>query len=167
MITKSRLVELLEYQPETGLFFWKKSMKGPARKGSKAGWSRKDGYVVIKIDGEKEYAHRLAWIYVNGSVDELLSIDHIDNNPANNAIANLRIGDTQQNNMNRSRSSKNSSGVMGVFWAKHANKWAAQIRHNRVTRHVGYFADINDAVKARRSVESELGFHKNHGRNVQ
>lgn len=166
MISQSRIAELLDYQPETGLFFWKRSMKGPARKGCKAGWSRKDGYVVIKIDGEKEYAHRLAWIYVNGSIGKELAIDHIDNNPANNAISNLRIGDKQQNNMNRSRSSKNASGVMGVFWAKQANKWAAQIRHNRKSKHIGYFDTIEQAKQARIEEEAKLGFHINHGRNV-
>lgn len=166
MITRSRLQELLDYDQETGLFFWKRGMKGPARKGSKAGWSRNDGYVVIKIDGKKEYAHRIAWVFAHGSIDESLSIDHIDNNPANNAIVNLRVVDKQQNNMNRSRSPKNESGVMGVFWAKHANKWAAQIRHNRKSIHIGYFDSIEQARQARIKEETRLGFHINHGRNV-
>ena len=166
MITQDRLKELLTYDPESGILLWNKNMKGPARAGSPAGYRRNDGYVEIKIDGQKQYAHRLAWIYLHGEIDGY-EIDHIDHDPSNNRASNLRSVASQGNNMNRSIGMRNYSGVMGVFWAKHANKWAAQIRHDRKTKHLGYFSSIEQAKIAREAAEKGLGFHENHGRKMQ
>lgn len=89
--------------------------KGPARKKEAVGWSRNDGYVVIKIDGKKEYAHRIAWVFAHGSIDESLSIDHIDNNPANNAIGTCALLISNKINMNRSKKPKERIRSNGRF----------------------------------------------------
>jgi hypothetical protein len=162
MITKERLSELLDYDKSSGVFTWKKNMRGPARKGDVAGFVRKDGYVSMKIDGKKTYAHRMTWLYMFG-IEPNCEIDHIDHDPSNNRIENLRLVSSQGNRMNASRGSKNKSGVVGVQWSINANKWCAQIRHNKKTRHIGYFLSIKDAAIARKQAEQELGFHPNHG----
>lgn len=87
MLTVERLRELLDYDPETGVFRWKEPRR-KCRVGEVAGSLRKDGYVKIQVDGRFYQAHRLAWLCVYGVWPS--AIDHIDGNRANNAIANLR-----------------------------------------------------------------------------
>lgn len=43
----------------------------------------------------------------------------------------------------------NKSGVRGVSWAKHANKWTARGYRNGKAIHLGYFDTLEDAAKAR------------------
>ncbi len=76
-------------------------------------------------------------------------VDHIDNNKENNTLINLRYATAQQNNQNRSISSKNTSGTKGVNWNKKAMKWRAQICINGKLIHLGSFLNKEDAVNIR------------------
>ena len=59
-----RAKELLDYNPEDGLFRWKvKCQKREA--GYIAGHYSKEGYVIIGLNKKVIKAHRLAWIFVN------------------------------------------------------------------------------------------------------
>ena len=51
MLTQSRLKELYNYDPKTGLFYRKVSIRGFA-KGSKVGYTGKRGYCEIGVDGK-------------------------------------------------------------------------------------------------------------------
>lgn len=163
-LTREKLTALLRYEPATGRFFWCCNRKGrAARVGAPAGCRRRDGYIQIVIDGRRYYGHRLAWRFEVGPIPDGMEIDHIDHDPSNNRICNLRLVTKSGNRKNRSMDSRNKSGVNGVFWAPHAHAWAAQIRSERKTRHIGYFKSIDEAAQARRQAEVRLGFHKNHG----
>lgn len=161
----ARIRELLAYSPGDGAFFWLKNRKGnPApRAGDVAGGTRADGYRYIGIDGKRHYAHRLAWLLVYGPIPSGMEIDHIDHNPSNNKISNLRLVTKSANRQNRAKDRRNKSGVTGVFWASHAKAWCAQIRHNRRTKNLGYFKSLMEATAARKAAEAILGFHANHG----
>lgn len=50
--------------------------------------------------------HRAVWEYHNGPIPERLVIDHIDRNPDNNQIENLRLVTQSENNLNISPESK-------------------------------------------------------------
>jgi hypothetical protein len=159
-----RIRQRLSYEPETGEFTWLCNLKGSAaRVGARAGCKRSDGYCSVVIDGRRIYSHRLAWMFEVGEIPDGMEIDHIDHNPSNNRISNLRLVTKTGNRKNRSRDSRNKSGVNGVHWAPHANAWSAQIRSNRKTTHIGYFKNLDEAKTARLSAEAELGFHQNHG----
>lgn len=160
-----RIRELLAYGPSDGAFYWLKNRKGnPApRAGDVAGGTRPDGYRYIGIDGRRYYAHRVAWLLVYGPIPGGMEIDHIDHNPSNNRISNLRLVTKSANRKNRARDRRNKSGANGVYWAKHAKAWCAQIRHNRHTKNLGYFKNIDEAIAARKAAEVALGFHINHG----
>lgn len=159
-----RVRQMIAYDAESGSFTWICSRKGrSARPGAPAGCMRGDGYVRIVIDGQFHYAHRLAWQFEFGPIPEDMEIDHIDHNPANNKISNLRLVTKSGNRKNRSRDSRNSSGINGVYWASHAKAWCAQIRSERETIHIGYFKNLADAAQARKQAEADLGFHSNHG----
>lgn len=159
-----RVLQLVSYDPERGSFTWICNRKGrSARVGAAAGVRRGDGYVHVTLDGRRHYAHRLAWALTRGPIPDGMEIDHIDHNPANNRIDNLRLVTKSGNRKNRSADRRNKSGVTGVHWAPHANAWAAQIRSEHKTSHLGYFKNLQDAARARKRAEAALGFHRNHG----
>ena len=58
----------------------------------------------------------------------------------------------------------NSSGITGVSWAKKDNKWRACIGHQGKVVLLGYFTDMDSAVKARKQAEMKYGYHENHGK---
>lgn len=79
---------------------WKVTV-GRARKGSDAGSLDSYGYYIVKIQGIKYRNHRLVWAMVNGCIQEGMTIDHIDRDPSNNKISNLRLADQHLQLMNR------------------------------------------------------------------
>ena len=62
MLTQKRLKELLNYDPETGVFVWIKTQSNIRMAGAAAGCIDKtSGYMYIGIDRSHYPAHRLAW----------------------------------------------------------------------------------------------------------
>ena len=99
------LNELLTVDPSspTGLT-WKVNRGGTAKAGTRAG-SRKSSmagspFWQVKVDGFLFQNHRLIWKMVNGKDPDQV-IDHIDNNPLNNNISNLRDVTQRENLLNR------------------------------------------------------------------
>ena len=79
---------------------------------------------------------------------EFEQVDHIDGNGLNNCRSNLRAATKQENGCNRNKQKNNTSGRKGVGWNKQHQKWQAQIQVNGKQIHLGYFDDIEDAVRA-------------------
>lgn len=146
-VTQERLIALLRYNPETGLFAWLVSRGRTAKAGGVAGGLDKEGYHVIKIDGREYKAHRLAWLYVHGAWPSA-EIDHVNRDRADNRWSNLREATETQNSANRSMSSRNTSGVKGACWNKARGKWMGYIMSNGSRRHLGYFTNLEDASAA-------------------
>jgi hypothetical protein len=76
-------------------------------------------------------------------------VDHIDNDRSNNNISNLRWATSIENNRNAIVRKDNKSGVKGVHFDKHANKYKSQITIDGIKIHLGYFTKIEDAKQAR------------------
>ena len=57
--------------------------------------------------------------------------------------------------MNKKIAKNNSSGVTGVGWNKEQQKWTAKIGVNRKRIFLGYYANFDDAVKARKEAEEK------------
>lgn len=155
-LTQERLKELLNYDSKTGIFTRKSSGKG-IRKNSVAGSKRPDGYVITSIKGKMCFAHRLAWLYVYGYMPEH-EIDHINRITDDNRIENLREVSHQCNMRNTGNRKDNTSGVKGIVWAKHANKWHVQIKVNRKNKHLGIYTDFDEAVCVRLAAEQCVGW---------
>ena len=69
----------------------------------------------------------LVWLYYYGEWP-INQIDHIDCNPANNKITNLREATPVENSMNkRSPRKDNKSGFLGVNYNKDRNRFEAYI----------------------------------------
>jgi hypothetical protein len=75
-------------------------------------------------------------------------VDHKDGDPLNNQRNNLRLCTHQQNGMNRSKTSNNTSRYKGVTWSHHSNKWQASIMHGKKSVYLGVFSIEEDAAKA-------------------
>jgi hypothetical protein len=136
----------------TGVFTWKKDgdRGGPRRAGRVAGHKRKTGYVFISVGGFRPIgAHRLAWVYMYGAA-LIGEIDHIDGNPSNNAIANLRPATSSQQKQNKRVQSNNRSGLKGAFYhACHkGKKWRSQIKVGETLHFLGYFHTPEEAHEA-------------------
>lgn len=124
MITKERLMELLEYNPYTGLFYWKES-RGRVKQGSLAGTLDKDGYTQIRVDSVLYRAHRLQFLYMTGAWPRQL-VDHKDRVRTNNQWDNLREQDGVINAQNTTMKSTNTSGFPGVH--KKGKSWQQRTR---------------------------------------
>lgn len=138
-----RLRELLAYNHDTGVFTWR-VRRGPSRAGSVAGSKQSNGYLHIMIDGRDYKAHRLAWLHVHGSWP-VEHIDHINGDPADNRLANLRDATQSQNMKNSRLQLHNTSGFKGV--SRNRGRWIAHIRHEGRLINLGRF-DTAEAAHA-------------------
>lgn len=124
------------------------------------------GYPRITAGGLRGiYAHHIAWVLFYGVMPEN-HIDHVDGNPKNNRIQNLRDVPHNINHRNRKMSNTNSSGVTGVYWSKKSKKWQAQIKVDGDLKYLGCYNKIEEAAKARQAFIDEnehLGFTERHG----
>ena len=154
-----RLKELLEYDPETGVFIWK-TRRGGLKAGSVAGTKHANGYVRIKCDGKSYMAHRLAWLYVHGQFPEK-QIDHINGLREDNRLSNLRCVSRSENQRNRRLCKRSTSGIIGVRWHKQAGKWQARGINSL---HLGLFNCKATAGYVARRWRKLNGFHDNHGK---
>lgn len=148
------LKEFLDYNPDTGIFIWKKQASRNIKVGQKAGTKQSKGYLQIQFKGIYYLCHRLAYYMYHG-VDPLENlVDHKYGDKANNKIKNLRLATNSQNGANHIKlRSDNTSGVIGVYWNKKAKRWRAHIMINGKHIHLGYFINKEDAIKVRREAE--------------
>ncbi len=155
-LTAQRLRELLNYDPDTGLFTWRIQRSNVA-KGAVAGNLRPDGYFDIRIDGKIHRAHRLAWLYMTGAWPDNL-IDHIDRNPSNTRWGNLRQATHSQNHQNQKIRADSRHGHRGL--SPHSSGlWRARIRVRGRVIHLGYFPTVESASQARADAERKYFTH--------
>lgn len=91
--------------------------------------------------------HRFAWALATGAWPTS-EIDHIDGNPGNNCLSNLREAIHIENAQNQKLRNTNTSGFMGVTWDAQRKKWVAKIQSNGRHHNLGRFDDPKDAFAA-------------------
>lgn len=167
------LRQLLAYDPETGALTWLKRPRElfPTLRawaiwngryaGTAALAANSNGARQGNIFARRTYAHRAAWALYHGAWPEGV-IDHINGNPADNRIVNLRDVPQATNMRNQNERNTNTSGVTGVvpYWSK----WKAQITVDGRNINLGHFRTRDEAIVARKAAERRHGFHPNHGR---
>lgn len=82
-------------------------------------------------------------------------VDHIKHNKFDNRKTQLRLVTCTQNAINRKKQSNNTSGITGVYWNKNMQKWYAEIKFDKKRVFLGYYANFEDAVKARKEAEEK------------
>ena len=107
---------------------------------------RRDGNSTVK-------AHRLI-------LPDAEQVDHIDNgrpeSGLDNRRRNLRACTAAQNSQHRGGVQRNNpSGIPGVYWDKHLNKWVARITCHGTRICLGVFNNKRDAARRRKEAEAE------------
>ena len=168
------LHKLLVYEPETGRLLWRprplEMFSSPAVHGTwNTRWagkhvgSQNGKDVCFMFHGRWLKAHRVAW-YMHYGHEPEGSIDHINGNPKDNRISNLRVVSHQENIRNLPVRSNNRSGVLGVSWDATKGKWYASIRAEGKTLSLGRYDTLEKAKAARKQADLKYGYHPNHGR---
>lgn len=122
-MTQAELMDILDYNPKTGNFVWKLSMGKKVHAGDRAGTIDDKGYIVIRARRKAHKAHRLAWLFVYGSLPP--GLDHKNRVRCDNRIDNLRIATPSQNAANRKC---RSGGLKGACFTK--GRWQAGATKN-------------------------------------
>lgn len=155
ILTQEILREYLNYDLESGLFFWRKNISN-IKAGQQTGCVGVNGYVHIRIFRKLHLAHRLAWLYCYGDLP--LIVDHKNGNKQDNRIANLRESSKVLNGQNRHSAQSNNltSGLLGVAWHPNIKRFIAHINVDGRRKHLGTFTDKNKAhdvyLKAKREL---------------
>lgn len=166
---------LLRYDPATGKLYWRergreqfKTIKGWQTfdrffAGKEAGGVRgREKRVYLKLPEGVFMAHRIAWTMYHGSPPEHV-VDHIDGDPSNDRINNLRAVSFAVNGRNRRAPSNNTSGVSGVSWYTRAARWRGNVRMDGKVVWQKFFKTLDEAAVATRAKRLELGFTERHG----
>jgi hypothetical protein len=154
----SRLRALLRYEPETGDIFWRVD-RANKKAGDRAGRFDKNGYVAVGVDYKKHYVHRIGIAFATGCFPPKGSvIDHLNGNPSDNRIVNLKVVSHQRNILRRTKlNSNNSSGTRGVSWDKRRGKYTAKIMLHGRGIILGRFSSIEDAIACREAENARNG----------
>jgi len=153
VITQDYLKQLFEYKD--GNLYWKQNT-GRARIGNVAGHKRTTGYVMIKINKKDFLAHRVIFMMHKGYFPKL--IDHIDGNPSNNKIENLREASHSENGHNAKLNKNNSIKLKHICLNKRKDKWQVQMFIDNKNKSFGEYYDLEVA-----KFVAETMRHKYHG----
>lgn len=141
MLTQRRLMEVLTYKPETGLFTWNKG----ARKGKVAGTKHDErGFLKVSIDKERHLLHRLAWQWMTGTTPRW-SVDHRNGDLSDNRWSNLREGDRGQKRQFQAPRREPTS-IPGVSQVGH--QFEAMVDVQGKVFNLGSFSSVEEAGAA-------------------
>ena len=114
--------------------------------GHVAGVYAKNGYGKVVLDGSSYAIHRIAYaIQSKQNIDQKTIVDHIDGNPRNNHIINLRVATPSQNSMNSKTQPNTVTKIKGIDWNKASNRFRARVCVNG-KRYTKYYDNLLDAV---------------------
>jgi hypothetical protein len=152
MIAAEEVRAILGYDPATGELRWSVDVPALNRKriyhyaGTRADF--KDGrYRSVKINGERYKAHILIWLIVHGRAPTE-EIDHVNRNGNDNRLLNLREATRAQNQANRSKHKRNTTGFKGVFLRSDGKAWCAYLTVGRKVHRLGSFPSPEQAASA-------------------
>lgn len=161
IISQDLLKTMFDYREDGHLI--NKTLRPNAPIGAVAGCIQKrTGYRHMSVKGVLREAHQWIFIYHHGWLPT--QIDHIDTNPLNCRIENLRPATSSQNGRNKKLNCNNKSGIKGVNWFRRDGKWEAKCKVDGKLHFLGRFADIKDAeTVVRKFREEHHGEFCNHG----
>lgn len=140
--------EYLKYDPNTGEITWIKCKSRAVSQNQIAGRITTEGYRQITFNRVGHHAHRVAWLLYTKNWPNNI-IDHINGNPLDNRIVNLREATLTENSHNRCVRSDNALNVKGVN--KHeSGKFRARIWDKQLNRNInlGTFTTLAEAKLA-------------------
>jgi len=118
---------------------------------------RKDtnGYLQVNLckNGKKftKNIHRLVALNFIPNPTNLPQVDHIDGNPANNHLTNLRFCSNKQNQLNTKISKRNTSGIKGI--CRNRNGWQVSWQENGKQKHKWFKTKEEAEIYRKKMVE--------------
>lgn len=161
MITQESVKHLFHYDDVLGILLWKNPCKRkPQLTGLPAGTVCSAGIVRIKLNRKVHKAHRLIWLYNYGKFPDKF-IDHVDGNPSNNKLVNLRECSPEQNMHNLKLSARNTTGYKGVCLVN--GKYRAMATLGGIKHFLGLYDTPEEAsgVYNKFCVENHGKFYRN------
>jgi hypothetical protein len=106
-------------------------------------------YVSLCKDGKHNNLriHRLIAIHFVDNPNNFEYVDHINRNPKDNRISNLRWCTPTTNTQNKTKMKNASSQYYGVSWNKKHKKWHTRISINGKNKHLGYYDNEEEAAR--------------------
>lgn len=154
-LTAERVRELLNYDPETGIFTWRTARSG-CTLNKAAGTRHSEGYISIRIDRRPYFAHRLVWLHVHGDWPQD-QIDHINGVRGDNRLANLRDVAPSINKQNlRGAPANSKSGLIGAYWDKENRNFKSSIKLYGKSINIGRFTTVDEAHQAYLTAKRQL-----------
>lgn len=152
----SELLEFVKYDPKSpsGLT-WIKTKSNRIKIGNVAGTKTLSGHWSVHMYGVRMLTHRIVYKIKTGEDPDI--IDHIDGNPSNNRIRNLRSVTKSMNSMNRCIDTNNRSGIRGVHWSNLRTRWVAEIKYLGKRKFIGSFTNVATAEQALLRYKAKLG----------
>jgi len=138
MLTQQQALDLFEY--EKGKLFWRINVSPRARAGAEAGSPSSSGHIKIRYLHKYYLAHRIVFIMFNKNLPDC--IDHINGDPSDNRIENLRAATPSQNAMNKKLNCTSRSKAKNVRWSAERSKWHVQMSIRGKHTHIGTFEDF-------------------------
>lgn len=170
-ITPELCRQLLRYEPETGRLYWRPRPLSmfPDERAWRI-WNTRfadkpaldtisRGYRIGSIHYQMFKAHRVVWAMHHGDWPEV--IDHINGDPGDNRIENLRSGTQADNLRNVGAKSNSRTGKFGVH--RMGAKWSAEIKVSGKKIWLGSFDTFEEATAARTEAERKFGYSERHG----
>lgn len=111
-----------------------------------------NGYHFVTWQRKHYAVHRAVFFLVHGWLPDC--VDHIDGNPQNNRVENLRSATRLQNQFNRRANTRSKTGVKNV--TPHQGKWQVRFSINRKTRHYGCYETIEEATAIAAKIRADL-----------
>lgn len=161
MLTPQRLRELFDYRQDTGELIRKVAISKSSKVGEVVGFFGHNDYRYASVDNRTYPLHRLVWKW--HGFDDVEILDHINCNPMDNRIENLRPATKAQNMQNRGIAKNNTSGAKGVSWHKRKCKFQVRVGVNGKRIRIGYFDDFElaelVAIEAREKYHGKFANH--------
>jgi hypothetical protein len=110
---------------------------------------KRDGYKRAYVYQSSFLVHRIVWEMTNGPIPSGVYVDHIDGNPNNSRIENLRLCNQSQNLANSKLSKSSKTGHKGVFYDPANKKYRAALRVRGVNVLEKRYHTLEEAVAAR------------------
>ena len=119
------------------------------------GYTNRDGYGVLRVNGRVVKAHRYAWECEHGPIPDGLYVDHACHERSCVNVRHLRLATPQENGANRSgvHGGKKHGLPRGVY--RSGRGYSAQIGHKGQRHHLGSFAtpeEASAAAQAKRAI---------------
>lgn len=141
-LTQNELKELFNYKD--GGLYWKINRGINKLIDKRVGYLDSGRYRIVGINGRNYREHRLIYKWHYGYCPP--ELDHINRNPSDNRIENLRPATRSQNLMNQKIKKGCSSKHKGVSWYKQRKVWVARIKKDGKTYHLGQYINEERAA---------------------